>query len=323
VTRPTVAGPDQPLVSVILPTHNRASVLSRAIRSVLAQTYRNLELIVVDDASTDNTPDVIKRFLDSRLRYVRLPQNRRVAAARNVGIREAAGEVLAFLDDDDYWLIQKLERQVPALLGASDDVGLNICGHLCLEPHRTRYIGGSAAFARMDFSAGFNLNFGLIATPGWLVRRGYLRQAGPFDERLLCWEDWELALRLSDVCRFEHLDEPLFVQDRRRTANMGSWDNTTLFADSMETIMSAHSARWASRPEVLSRHYWIIGRSKLACGSARESRQWLLQALRAHPRNLKALTMFCLTLLGRWGAAAGRAGLTCATRLQARLQGLR
>lgn len=310
-----MTGESHPLVSVILPTHNRAAQLPRAIRSVLAQTYPNLELIVVDDASTDATPDVVGGFQDPRLRYLRLPHNRRAAAARNVGIREARGALISFLDDDDWWLTQKLERQVPALLLATQDIGLNLCSHTSLEANRTKHVGGAEAYGRMDFAEGFNWNFGLIATPAWLVRRECLERAGLFDEGLRCWDDWELALRLGDICRFSHLDEPLFVQDRRREPGTGMWDNARWFANDMQIIMDKHSARWASRPDVLSRHYWIIARSRLEFGSAAESRPWFGRALGANPRNIKALVMLAITSLGEWGGVAARAALRGAARI--------
>src|SRR5690349_21057547 len=88
------APPPGPLVSVIMPTHNREALLPRAIKSVLDQTYRNLELFVIDDASTDNTPAVVRRFDDPRLHYIRLEKNSRAAAARNVGIKASKGELL-------------------------------------------------------------------------------------------------------------------------------------------------------------------------------------------------------------------------------------
>lgn len=295
----------KPQVSVVLPTHNRAPLLARAIRSVLAQTYRQLELIVVDDASTDATPDVVRSFKDPRVRYLRLDRNRRVAAARNAGIREAAGDIVAFLDDDDFWLIQKLERQLPALVGAAPEVGLNLCGHISLDPGRARYIGGADAFAGMDFASGFSWNFGLIATPGWLARKRFLVEAGLFDERLRIWEDWELALRLRDICRFEHLDEALFVQDRRRQVDAGSWDHAPAFADSMALITERHAGRWSSRPEVRARHDFIVGRGRLVFGARAEARRWLVRAVRTDPPNVKALVLLVLSWLPAGGALAG------------------
>ena len=101
-----------PVVSVIIPTYNRAHLIGRAIRSVLDQTYQDWELIVVDDASTDDIPGIVKGFTDGRVKYIRHDENKGAAAARNTGIQAARGAYIAFLDSDDEWLPEKLERQV-------------------------------------------------------------------------------------------------------------------------------------------------------------------------------------------------------------------
>lgn len=113
-----------PKVSVVIPTHNRSSLLRRAIQSVLDQTYQDFEIIVVDDASTDDTEAVVKGFADERIRYVRHSENRGEAASRNTGIRLAKGEYIAGHDDDDVWLPPKLEKQVKAFEKASPKVGV-------------------------------------------------------------------------------------------------------------------------------------------------------------------------------------------------------
>ncbi|MFP5434416.1 MAG: glycosyltransferase family 2 protein, partial [Alphaproteobacteria bacterium] len=109
-TQVTVPG----LVSVILPTYNRARTLGRSIRSVLGQGYSNLELIVVDDGSSDDTRSVIDEFDDKRLIYVPLEKNQGASAARNHGLGLVRGEFVAFQDSDDEWLADKLQQQVSA-----------------------------------------------------------------------------------------------------------------------------------------------------------------------------------------------------------------
>ncbi len=113
-----------PAVSVIIPTHNRAEMLKRSAQSVLDQTFRDFELIIVSDGSLDHTDEVTASFADSRIRYLKHPAARGASAARNTGIQASTGKYLAFLDDDDIWLPQKLEVQVKALENAGDRVGL-------------------------------------------------------------------------------------------------------------------------------------------------------------------------------------------------------
>jgi len=101
-------------VSIIIPTHNRASLLPRAINSVLTQTYTNFEIIIVDDGSNDNTQQVCQNFINENqnIKYIKNENSVGGAEARNIGMRQAKGEIIAFLDDDDEWLPQKLEKQI-------------------------------------------------------------------------------------------------------------------------------------------------------------------------------------------------------------------
>src|SRR5919106_1816578 len=104
-----------PKVSVIIPTYNRVESLPLAIKSVLAQTFQDFEIIVVDDASHDNTPAVIARFNDERIRYIRHDTNKKISASRNTGVLNSRGSYIAFLDDDDEWLSEKLQLEVDLL----------------------------------------------------------------------------------------------------------------------------------------------------------------------------------------------------------------
>ena len=112
---------ENPLVSVIVPVYNGTDALRRAIASVLRQTYRNFELIIVDDCSTDDIASVVKSFQDDRIIYLRHVQNKGAAGARNTGMCQARGEILAFLDSDDEFLSEKLgmkqrrQRKMPPL----------------------------------------------------------------------------------------------------------------------------------------------------------------------------------------------------------------
>src|SRR5581483_7703419 len=101
-----------PKVSVVVSTHNRAELLHAAIASVLSQSFQDFEILVVDDHSQDHTAQVVQRFRDGRIKYLRHETRRGGAAARNTGIQNSSGEYIAFLDDDDEWLPEKLETQV-------------------------------------------------------------------------------------------------------------------------------------------------------------------------------------------------------------------
>ena len=188
------------LVSVIVPTFNRADLIGETLRSVVAQTYRPIELVVVDDGSTDCTREVVERFAgeagpDLRVRYV-AQENRGVSAARNRGLVESRGEFIQYLDSDDLLRADKLALQV---------------GELARRPELDFVYSGSAMFSEIpDDSAtpytGLPTSDPLVTCVGshplpWRTDSGVYRrrlcvEAGPWDESLYCWEDWEYHCRV-------------------------------------------------------------------------------------------------------------------------------
>jgi glycosyltransferase involved in cell wall biosynthesis len=189
-----------PLTSVVIPTHNRAALLARAIRSVQAQTYDNLEIIVVDDLSTDNTRDIVQGFGDPRIRYIRHETNRGGSAARNTGIRAARGDVIAFLDDDDEWDPLKTEEQLQ-LLDRYDAVMCmySIDGTIVRSPERDIAV-------TLD-----ELRRGLVrgASASALMVRSHVVKNIMFDEKLPNCQDWDLCIGIAQKYSIGCLDKPL------------------------------------------------------------------------------------------------------------------
>lgn len=202
-----------PLVSVILPTHNRAKSLRRAIDSVLVQTYRELELIVIDDGSTDDTQALLASYDDPRLKLLNPGRLGSAAKARNYGLKHARGEFVAFQDSDDVWLIEKLERQL-AFAAQNPQTDMTACGYIVVpgDGRPPRYHGRELLAADHDYRSLFDGAGSQLSTPAWLVRRERLQQLDGFDETLGMWEDWELSLRIEKTGgRCEMLDEPLLL----------------------------------------------------------------------------------------------------------------
>jgi glycosyltransferase involved in cell wall biosynthesis len=130
----TTTDKNPPVISVIIPTYNRAHLVGRAIRSVLAQTFQDWELIVVDDGSSDNTEEVVCSFQDPRICYISHEVNRGGSAARNTGIKVARGEYVSFLDSDDEWLPEKLEKQLACFRNTQmEQLGMVVCGRIDLD----------------------------------------------------------------------------------------------------------------------------------------------------------------------------------------------
>lgn len=190
------------LVSVVIPAYNRANSVRRSVESVLQQTYRRLEVIVVDDGSTDGTPEVLETFGD-RIRVIRQP-NGGPSSARNTGVAHGSGEIIAFLDSDDIWKPEKLERQVRLLENAGPQVPCCVCNAETIVdgpgiPDSFEIAGVTTALAE-----GYWLNpADLIATRFLLfnqvvaIRREAFEKVGGFNEDMRILEDHDLAFRLS------------------------------------------------------------------------------------------------------------------------------
>lgn len=253
---------NSPLVSVVIPTFNRRSLIAETISSVLNQTYTRLELIIVDDGSTDGTHEfVLDSFgTDPRLRYITQSNGER-AVARNRGIKESRGELIGFLDSDDIWLPQKLELQV-ASLGRDQTADCCYCLFDVLTTNSQSEVETPLPPENDIFEPLLRECFVGSMTP--LIRRHCFETVGGFceDRRLLCFEDWEMWTRLASQFRWILVPEVLgrhrlhagntqhapdvFV-DELRIQLMADYSLSTM----QRTAVSAYSAgrrwHWASR----------------------------------------------------------------------------
>lgn len=198
-----------PLVSVVITTYNRADLVGDAIDSVLDQSYENLELIIVDDASTDDTQSVIEQYNDERMTYVKHDTNQHLSAARNTGIKMSSGKYISFLDDDDVWKKTKLERQVEKFENASDQFGLVYCwmdyynnGKVIKERHPT---------LRGDIYPRPLSSQPLGNGSTWLVRADVFEVVGNFDEDIHRGVDGDFLRRLCQEYHVDYVPEVLVV----------------------------------------------------------------------------------------------------------------
>ena len=262
-------------MSVVLPTYNRDTTLGRSIQSVLAQTYGNLELIVVDDASTDTTREVLQSFSDPRLRWVSNERQSGVSASRNRGVAEAVGEWVAFQDSDDEWRVEKLARQVAAI---SDDAVLILCGDVVVNDYGMSYLGLATEEAVVDVTPQVILR--IPGAPCFMVRRQTMLDVGGFDDALRGAEDWELALRLSDRGRVLMVNEPLVV--RQKTPG-------SLFADEahgtrgIRVVLDRHAGRFRKHPDAWALYCNLVGQSDCRHGQLAAGRAWFRKALAVRP----------------------------------------
>jgi len=202
---------EEPTVSVVIPAYNRAHSIGQAIQTVLNQTYQDLEIIVVDDGSSDNTEGVVRGLKDIRIRYIRHEKNKGATAARNTGIKAAKGEYIAFQDSDDEWLPQKLEKQMKVFEKVPPKVGVVYTGFLRIVNGKKEYIPYSWVVQKEGDIHKELLKGSFITTPSLVVRKKCFEKAGMFDERLPRLQDWELVLRLSKYYDFKFIEEPLLT----------------------------------------------------------------------------------------------------------------
>ncbi|HZT25729.1 MAG TPA: glycosyltransferase family A protein [Pseudolabrys sp.] len=202
-----------PLVSVVVPVFNGEKVVSRALRSVQAQTYADFEVVVVDDGSTDQTAARIAEIADGRFNCIRHPRNRGAAAARNTGVAAARGRWIAFLDCDDTWAADKLARQIESLKSSG--------AAACASGYRLHKNGRERLFDVKLTSRQFRreILFGCTISPGstLVVDRGVFADIGMFDESLPRLEDWDWLLRFSKRYDMTFVPAPLadvYVQPR-------------------------------------------------------------------------------------------------------------
>ena len=193
------------LVSVIITTYNREDLVCRAVDSVLAQIYKNIEIIVVDDCSKDNTEKRLESYFD-RIIYIKNNINMGLSSSRNVGIISSSGEFISFLDDDDYLLPDKVSKQVD-FLSSHPEVDIVYCGSIMLN--------GENSQERLSRLRGEIYPEVLLRTPNaihtLLIKRSCLNSVGFFDENLKFLEDQDLWIRLSKKYVFDFIDEPLVV----------------------------------------------------------------------------------------------------------------
>jgi glycosyltransferase involved in cell wall biosynthesis len=234
----------KPKISVIMPVHNRADVLPRAIRSVLDQRLRDFELIVVDDGSSDASAEVARSFADDRIRVIEQGENRGGNAARNAGVRAAEAPLIAFLDSDDTYLPEKLEWVVGEFK-RRPELDLLVDSFVKVQPpgsarprveRKNPVIHGRELFRKALFTRQL-----WKATPSITVRRETIDRAGDFDQSLKRLQDFDFLIRASEFANCASTDRVLWVK---------YWDAKAISAQ--DTMITANIELCRRHPEYLS-----------------------------------------------------------------------
>lgn len=216
---------EQIVVSAIITTHNRIKLLPRAIDSVLSQTYKNIELIVVNDSSDDGTKEMLSSY--ENITVINIPKSESHGAnyARNLGINASKGDYVAFLDDDDYWLPTKIEKQVQRMeKGGYVIVSCGYIEEIIREDGRAVF-SENVSRSRFDSNMSRKILYNIyLLTSLILIDKEALHRVGLFDEQLKAWQEYEMTIRMAQIGPFSYINEPLAVYrvdvyDTNRTTN--------------------------------------------------------------------------------------------------------
>lgn len=283
-------------VSVIIPTYNRAGFLRTAILSVLNQTFHDLEIIVVDDGSKDNTQEVVNNFFNTKIKYIRNEVNKGEAGTRNVGIMNSNAEYIAFLDDDDEWLPEKLKLQVDLLENSPAKVGCVYTGYVEVDWTSKKVLWQMIPTKRGDiYNDMFFKNY--VGVPSTVIlRRVCFEKTGLFDESVVYPTDYDMWIRISKEFYFEYIEKPLvkyYIHDNRISSNL------EIRIRGIETMLKRYDQIFALNNKAHSQYY--IRLAKLYCynGNAIKSRKAFLKAIRLHPFEIRNYFYLGLSLLGR------------------------
>lgn len=270
------------LVSVIIPAYNRGYILPRAVSSVLAQTYPNIECIIIDDGSADNTEQVVKGFSDPRVRYIRHPKNRGLSASRNTGISASHGDFVAFLDSDDEYLNEKIERSLETFRNASEHLGMVASNYFSFPA-----LGKTRKHEEIENSSRI---FPHVSS--WVLRRRVFEKVGLFDERIVLSEDADFFQRFRKKFHFYFIEEPLLnVYESKDGFFSDSEKYISLRKKCLENLR-ANRRLYALHLKYLAKDYRYIGKEK-------ETGECYLKAFYAYPVNVGYFIEFIKSCLKR------------------------
>jgi glycosyltransferase involved in cell wall biosynthesis len=290
-----------PRVSVIIPTHRRPVLLQAAIQSVLNQTFQDFEILVVDDASGDNTEEVVRSFGEARIRYIAHQTNWRVAAARNTGVLNSDSPLIAFLDDDDEWLPTKLERQVALLDQFALVTGVVYTGFQKFERASGRLLSTVVPTKKGHILHELCRNNCVGTASTVVLRRDCFDEVGLFDETIEFGEEYEMWIRIAHAFDFVFLPEPLVrysVHSSRLSTNYG------VMIRGLERQLQKHGDFFAAYPLDLSRRYIELGAMFCYERKGRRGRWAFRRGIQIAPVRLKNYFYLGLALFGarvfRW-----------------------
>lgn len=280
-----------PEISVIITTCNRREKLRRAINSVLTQTFTPIEIIVVDNASTDKTFEMIKDIQADRLQYIRHQQNLGGPAARNSGIRAARAKFIAFLDDDDQWMPTKLEKQYQKMNEGPSSIGLVYAGAEVFDEVRQKVTQVNKPQYKGNVHERLLLGTILSSVSSVLVRKECFDRVGLFDESLTSCQDWDMWLRISVSFEFD------FVEDILTRINMHGFQISANYAaliPGRTRMIEKHAEEFKGHPGIYVVHLKRVGKLHCINGTWKLAWPWFKKAVAIRPLESVKIFFWCL-----------------------------
>ncbi|TET98119.1 MAG: glycosyltransferase [Candidatus Stahlbacteria bacterium] len=284
----------KPKVSVIIPTYNRANMIEETIQSVLNQTFQDFEIIIVDDASTDDTERIIKNIDDDRIRYLRHERNKGGSAARNTGIMKARGKYIALFDSDDVWVKEKLERQIDVIENSKLYPGVVYSGVKYIDSNG-RWKGTVVPFFKGNIHS-YLLEENIVLGGGStaLIRKDCFDKAGLFDENFTSRHDLDLWIRIARKYNFDYVKTPLVyirIHKNRITEDLNMKIN------SRKLLFNKIYDELKRDRRKIARYFYETGILYLRVGNMAAGRRYLLKAFSTFP-HFKTISALGVSLLG-------------------------
>ena len=280
-----------PAVSVVISTYNRKNKLERALRSVSNQTFKDIEIMVVDNASTDGTAEMLLSIQDPRVRVIWHDTNKGGPAARNAGIRQARASLIALLDDDDAWMSEKLARQVEKIRQAPGVVGLVYVGSEIYDELAHRVLRVNRPCYRGQVYQRLLLSTILSSVSSVLVKRECFARAGLFDEELTSCQDWDMWLRIARHFEFDFVDETLVRINMH--AEQISTDYNKLIPGRTRMVQK-HAGEFKQYPGIYVVHLKRVGKLHCLNGTWRQGLSWFRQAVQVRPLEAFKITAWLI-----------------------------
>lgn len=283
-----------PKVSVIIPTCNRPDLLPRAIKSVLNQTYQDFEIIIIDDGQEKSAESVVRQFNNPRIKYIKHETGKGGAAARNTGVKASSGEYFAFLDDDDEWLPEKLEKQTKVFDSCDDSVVMVFCGL-----HARNNKNGELLNINLPNQSGVVWPFSktlyrcYIWTSTIMLRKTVFIQGILFDETLKKNQEWDLQLRLLKLGKFYAINESLVnLYILGENEHMGGIANAENITSAYEMFIKKHYADYIKDRRALAFNYLRLATIYKNAGELDKARETMFKAWSTRLYNLKYFLYF-------------------------------